>query len=42
MEDARNYYIGLGKTQGILPKTEIIPGETIKMGSQYKSIYYKS
>lgn len=36
MEDARNYYIGLGKTQGILPKTEIIPGETIKMGSNIK------
>ena len=36
MEDARNYYIDLGKTQGILPKTEIIPGETIKMGSNIK------
>lgn len=36
MEDARNYYIGLGKTQGILPKTEIIPGEIIKMGSNIK------
>ena len=36
MEDARNYYIGLWKTQGILPKTEIIPGETIKMGSNIK------
>ncbi len=36
MEDAKNYYIGLGKTQGILPKTEIIPGETIKMGSNIK------
>ena len=36
MEDARNYNIGLGKTQGILPKTEIIPGETIKMGSNIK------
>lgn len=36
MEDARNYYIALGKTQGILPKTEIIPGEIIKMGSNIK------
>lgn len=36
MEDARNYYIDLGKTQGILPKTEIIPGESIKMGSNIK------
>ena len=36
MEDARNYYINLGKTQGILPKSEIIPGETIKMGSNLK------
>lgn len=36
MEDTRNYYIDLGKTQGILPKSEIIPGETIKMGSNIK------
>lgn len=36
MEDVRNYYINLGRTQGILPKTEIIPGETIKMGSNIK------
>lgn len=36
MEDARNYYINLGRTQGILPKGEIIPGETIKMGSSIK------
>ena len=36
MEDLRNYYIDLGRTQGILPKTEIIPGETIKMGSSIK------
>ena len=36
MEDVKNYYIDLGKTQGILPKTEIIPGETIKMGSSIK------
>ncbi len=36
MEDVRNYYIDLGKAQGILPKTEIIPGETIQMGSSIK------
>ena len=36
MEDENNYYINLGKTQGLLPKTEIIPGETIKMGSSIK------
>ena len=36
MEDVRNYYIDLGRTQGILPKSEIIPGETIKMGSTIK------
>lgn len=36
MEDAKNYYIDLGKVQGVLPKTEIIPGENIKMGSNIK------
>lgn len=36
MEDQRNYYIDLGRAQGILPKTEIIPGEKIKMGSSIK------
>ena len=36
MEDVRNYYIDLGRTQGILPKSDIIPGETIKMGSSIK------
>lgn len=36
MEDARNFYIDLGRTRGILPKTEIIPGEEIKMGSNIK------
>ena len=34
MEDQRNYYVDLGRLHGILPKTEIIPGETIKMESQ--------
>lgn len=36
MEDVRNYYIDLGRTQGILPKSETIPGEKIKMGSIIK------
>ena len=36
MEDERNYYIDLGRTQGILPKSEIIPGEKIQMGSSIK------
>jgi N utilization substance protein A len=35
-EDAQNYYIDLGRTHGILPKQEIIPGETITMGSSLK------
>jgi len=36
MEDKQNYYITLGRTQGILPKKETIPGENIKMGSNLK------
>ena len=36
MEDARNYYVELGRTRGILPKSEIIPGETLKMGSSIR------
>lgn len=36
MEDAKNYYVDLGRTRGILPKTEMIPGETVKMGSSIK------
>ena len=36
MEDQRNYYIDLGRTRGILPKTEIIPDEKIVMGSSIK------
>ncbi len=36
MEDQKNYYIDLGRTRGILPKSEIIPGETIKMGSSIR------
>ena len=36
LEDARNFYIDLGRTRGILPKSEIIPGEEIEMGSSIK------
>lgn len=36
MEDERNYYVDFGRTRGILAKTEMIPGETVKMGSQIK------
>lgn len=36
MEDARNYYVDLGKARGILPKSELIPGETLKMGESIK------
>lgn len=36
MEDSKNYYIDFGRAQGILPKTECIPGEEIKMGSNIK------
>lgn len=36
MEDQRNYYIDLGRTRAIMPKSEIIPGEEIKMGSNIR------
>ena len=36
MEDSKNYYIDLGRTRGILPKTEIIPGEELKMGTSIR------
>ena len=35
-EDKQNYYVDLGRAHGILPKSEIIPGEELKMGSQIK------
>ncbi|MDD2202898.1 MAG: transcription termination factor NusA [Bacilli bacterium] len=35
-EDALNYYIDLGRIHGILPKKEVIPGETIIMGNSLK------
>lgn len=36
MEDSRNYYVDLEKARGILPKSEMIPGETVKMGTSIK------
>ncbi len=36
MEDNKNYYVDLGKARGILPKNELIPGETLKMGDSVK------
>ena len=36
LEDQYNYYVDLGRTRGILPKSEIIPGENIVMGSNIK------
>ena len=40
-EDEKNYFIDFGKTQGLLPKSEIIPGEKIKMGSNIKAYISK-
>lgn len=36
LEDQNNYYIDLGRTRGILPKKDTIPGEQIVMGSNIK------
>lgn len=36
MEDEKNYYIDLGRARGILPKGEMIPGESVKMGSSIR------
>ncbi len=36
MEDSKNYYVDLGRTRGILPKSEMIPDENVKMGSSIK------
>jgi len=41
MEDQYNYYIDLGRAQALLPKTEIIPDEKIKMGSNIKAYVLK-
>lgn len=35
-EDAKNYYVDLGRAHGVLPKNEIIPGEKLVMGSSIK------
>lgn len=35
-EDQHNYYVNLGRSHGILPKDEIIPGEKLEMGSSVK------
>lgn len=35
-EDSKTYYVDLGRTFGLLPKDEIIPGEKLEMGSQIK------
>ena len=36
MEDSRNYYVDLEKARGILPKSEMIPGEVVKMGTSIR------
>jgi len=36
MEDARNYYIDLGRTRAILPKEEMIPNEKLQMGTSIR------
>lgn len=40
-EDAKTYYVDLGKTFGLLPKDEVIPGEKLEMGSQVKAYVSK-
>lgn len=35
-EDANNYFVDLGRSSGILPKDQIIPGEKLEMGSSIK------
>lgn len=41
LEDERNYYIDLGRTNGILPKNELIGNEHIEMGSTIKAYVTK-
>ncbi len=36
LEDTDNYFVNLGRSNGILPKKECIPGEKIEMGKQIK------
>ena len=40
-EDSSNYYVDVGKTSGVLPKDEIIPGEKLEMGSSIKAYVSK-
>lgn len=41
LEDEKNYYIDLGRTNGILPKSELIGKEKIVMGSTIKAYVTK-
>lgn len=41
LEDEKNYYIDLGRTNGILPKQELIGNEKIEMGSTIKAYVTK-
>lgn len=41
LEDERNYYIDLGRTNGILPKSELIGDEKVVMGSSIKAYVTK-
>ena len=41
LEDENNYYIDLGRTNGILPKSELIGNEKIEMGSNIKAYVTK-
>lgn len=36
MEDGKNYYVDLGRARGILPKSEMIPGESVEMGASIR------
>ena len=40
-EDSKTYYVDLGKTFGLLPKDEVIPGEKLEMGSSIKTYVSK-
>ena len=40
-EDAKTYYVDLGKTFALLPKDEVIPGEKLEMGSQVRAYVSK-
>lgn len=41
MEDSANYYVNLGRTLGILPKTELIGNEKLVMNSAIKAVITK-